>query len=443
MRADFSNLTFDPRLGFSRVLMQQGQLVTDAQTNEQTAIVLHLLRTLTRDLIGPHGGPKQRAAFELTTTPNGPLLGAGHYYVNGLMVEVAQPAPLWAQPFGALNVPDGQYLLVLDVWEQHLSAVSEAFLRDSAFAPARSADRAQVVWRVRAADLGAEPLKSVPPPAAHPDQDWWEEKVLPVITGPLAQRGLLSVALQDPGTDENPCLTDPDAGYRGETGQLLRVEIHRGGPAGTATFKWSFDNGSVVAPWTGNEDDSTLHIDVSGLVGQFKTGDWIELTGLRDDLDSAPQPFVALDHPRTLVQIVGLEDDELKITGLPGGTSLAALRDQLTEDGRSASIRRWDQSAGNTPDLWQGGARILQEGLDLELGQGVAVKFQGSDVAPHLYRSGDYWLILARSDGVRLLGQGEGGQFPPYGPHHAYAPVALVDVVGQKITAQTEYRQLF
>lgn len=54
------------------MLMQQGQLVTVAQTNEQTAIMLHFLRTLARDLIGPHGGPKLTAAFGLTTTPDGP-----------------------------------------------------------------------------------------------------------------------------------------------------------------------------------------------------------------------------------------------------------------------------------------------------------------------------------------------------------------------------------
>src|SRR5205085_4076087 len=49
----------------------------------------------------------------------------------------------------------------------------------------------------------------------------------------------------------DPCITSPDARYRGAENQLYRVEIHRGGTARSsppATFKWSRENGSVVLP---------------------------------------------------------------------------------------------------------------------------------------------------------------------------------------------------
>lgn len=58
--------------------------------------------------------------------------------------------------------------------------------------------------------------------------------------------------VEGPGEDRedtdlsDPCITPPDARYRGAENQLYRVEIHRGSDAEPATFKWSRDNGTVV-----------------------------------------------------------------------------------------------------------------------------------------------------------------------------------------------------
>ena len=53
MKADLSRQTFDPFKRFTRVLTQQGRVQLDADWNEQAAILLHQLRTLAADLIGP------------------------------------------------------------------------------------------------------------------------------------------------------------------------------------------------------------------------------------------------------------------------------------------------------------------------------------------------------------------------------------------------------
>jgi hypothetical protein len=81
MKADFSRDTFNPLKHFSRVLMQQGRVQLDADWNEQTpAILLHYLRSLGADLIGPHGGPADvedagqllevNCGFEIITDPD-------------------------------------------------------------------------------------------------------------------------------------------------------------------------------------------------------------------------------------------------------------------------------------------------------------------------------------------------------------------------------------
>jgi hypothetical protein len=67
MNGDFTRMTFDPARNYSRVLMQQGRVTLDADWNEQTSILLHYLRTLTRDVFGPHAGPADDLGFEIVS----------------------------------------------------------------------------------------------------------------------------------------------------------------------------------------------------------------------------------------------------------------------------------------------------------------------------------------------------------------------------------------
>ncbi len=67
MKGDFTRDTFDPLKHFSRVLMQQGRVQIDADWNEQTSILLHYLRTLAADILGPHAGPLGALGFEIVT----------------------------------------------------------------------------------------------------------------------------------------------------------------------------------------------------------------------------------------------------------------------------------------------------------------------------------------------------------------------------------------
>lgn len=89
MKGDFSRLTFDVTNHFSRVLMQQGRVQLDADWNEQTAILLHYLQTLAKDLIGAHGGPKDNEGFEIKQIEKELdfQIGHGRYYVDGILVE--------------------------------------------------------------------------------------------------------------------------------------------------------------------------------------------------------------------------------------------------------------------------------------------------------------------------------------------------------------------
>jgi hypothetical protein len=90
MKADLTRVTFNPFKHFTRVLIQQGRVDNEADSNEQTAILLHYLQTLAADIIGPHGGPVNDPGFAIgPASPNDFLIGAGHYYVAGVLCENA------------------------------------------------------------------------------------------------------------------------------------------------------------------------------------------------------------------------------------------------------------------------------------------------------------------------------------------------------------------
>ena len=170
MKGDFTRNTFDSRKRFSRVLLQQGCLLLDADLNEQTSILLHYLRALTRDLIGPHGGPEENIGFALTETGNGDIgIAAGRYYVDGILIENDRDTTYLHQAdypvFGddalraaieakrrdqsASSACPG-FFIYLDVWERHVTPIEESALRNPSFGGSGTCTRAKVVWQVKA-----------------------------------------------------------------------------------------------------------------------------------------------------------------------------------------------------------------------------------------------------------------------------------------------------
>ena len=71
----------------------------DADTNEQTAILLHYLRTLAFDIIGPYAAPVMAPGFGLIRGKDDQLMIAGgRYYIHGLLVENELGVVLAIQP---------------------------------------------------------------------------------------------------------------------------------------------------------------------------------------------------------------------------------------------------------------------------------------------------------------------------------------------------------
>ena len=312
MKGDFSRDTFDPLNNFSRVLLQQGRVQLDADFNEQASILLYMLRRLTADIVGSYaiaGGPDAfRVAVEGNAANRRLVAGGGRAYVGGYLVEVADGELAFP---GELE-PNGAYVVFLDVWERHVTYHETAApIREVALGGPDTATRAQVVCRLRALDRFIDRDGEV----IEVDSNLRCELLHARWPTEWPAPGLMAARTTETRSDE-ACVVPSDSRYRGLENQLYRVEIHRGGNAAEATFKWSRDNGSVVFPLAApiRQTDKLLTLVHLGRDERFglRPGDWVEIvnddTSLNERFDEPPAALnqvVAVDPLERTVTLAG------------------------------------------------------------------------------------------------------------------------------------------
>lgn len=424
MKGDFSRNTFQQRNHFARVLMQQGRVLLDADWNEQTAILLHYLRTLASDLIGPHGGPGEGFRIVCKDYKNDFEISRGHYYVDGILCENDPPRhcppanevlPLTYsnQPDLPLREDDGErlengrsYLVYLDVWERHLNTLQADQIREVALGGPDTATRAQTIWQVKATPIPDEMAEITN------CQELINALLVEGRPPCMKARARIETASSD------PCIIPPEARYRGAENQLYRIEIHHGGAdAGQTTYKWSRDNGSVVfgiRTLQGNR--VTLESLGPDKHHGIKDDDWVEIV---DDYS------VLRSVSRRLLRVKAVDRAGFAVTlEVPEGSDLPVFdENSITHP----LLRRWDNRSEAIP---------LQEGEWITLEDGVQVHFEPGGS----YRSGDYWLITARTaigDVLWAKGKGQDGEIevepialPPDGVNHHRAPLARISING-------------
>lgn len=493
MKGDFSRDTFDPARGFLRVLMQQGRVQLDADMNEQVAILLHTIRRLAVDLKGWHWG-KGFQIKPIDGVTGDFSIGAGSYYVEGLLCEVGpQGARYTGQPHAPTSgMPGlkgllgsagaGRLLVYLDVWERHITFIEDKRLdagnipsiREVALNGPDTCTRTRLVWQVRALPLpepAAEKGEAVKGRASEKgtivaklaglNADQFRELLAELGGEPLPGGGALRARVSTGGTPDTgqPCVVAPEAGYRGMENQLYRVEIHLPGveesdsdaeqdysggrrpirrakgkaaPANHATFKWSRENGSVAFPISeiAGPVITLDHLWRDERLG-LRQGDWVEL----EDDDTALR-----GRPGKLFQVAAIDPARGQITLDLGESDTVGISDH---PGGHPLLRRWDQREellpAEGPRLVGGAVEVILADGDFDgwitLEQGVQVQFQ-----PGSYRHGDSWLIPARY----ATGDVEWPQeapdkpaaCPPHrGGHHAYAPLAIIRVAADGTVA--------
>ncbi len=421
MKGDFTRTTYRKRNHYSRVLMQQGRVQLDADWNEQLAIDAHTDRTVRRDVIGYCGGPQGNgpdgnplAGFDILPSGVDLNITAGRYYVNGILVE-NDAERLFTQQVdyrdAVLPTTAGTYLIYLDVWERHITALEDSNVREVALGGPDTATRARVMAQVKWESIQSGSNCNDFGPGWTPAGA--------ASTGRLAARA----TPEPPSTD--PCIMPEEAGYRRLENQLYRVEIHDAGSLNGATFKWSRENGSIVTRWL-SQDGDNLTVSSTGrdAVLGFANQQWVELT---DEIHEQA------GTPGTLVMIDTVEGNIITIdpTTATGTTALTDF------DADTAKIRRWDSDGAETVTVpaTNNGWILLEDGVE--------VKFQAGS-----FCTGDYWLIPARTLLGDVLWDTQAGTGPQgfqlrHGIHHYYCPLAIGDFTANGWGELTDCRHLF
>jgi hypothetical protein len=461
MKGDFTRLTFRKEKHYSSVRRQQGRVDLDADRNEQADIIRHRTETVARDVIGVSGAPKDNGGFGVFTDPVllrpedkdhlnalfGPLpsskrpvsltsfalqeagdffISPGRYYVDGILCENEFGIPFsWqpdrTSPLDPLDTAELSklYLVYLDVWQRHLTALDDPEIRELALGGPDTATRTKTIWQVRAlqvGDAGATVTCSSKIQA-------WDDVAAP-STIKLSARA----AKEEPS--DKPCILPPGAGYRRLENQLYRVEIHDGGNLGGSsapTFKWSRDNGSVVASIASSR--ITLTAPGKDVALGFVEGQWIELIDDRDEWNATPGVLV----PITKVDDLVLTVDPAQ--AIPSGSLSLFVPDQEYHP----KARRWHSVGVTTATI-----PATNDGF-LPLEDGVEAKFENGTC-----KTGDYWVIPARTDhgDVEWPQDSATPSNPvpqsPKGIVHHFCRLAVIKVDGSgAVTREDECRTLF
>jgi hypothetical protein len=420
MKTDISRKTFDAAHHYSGVRAQQGRVLVDADLNEHADILDYRRRTADTDIIGACGIPVDGGGFEIAATLGSPdtfTCSAGRIYVDGILVEnptaltTLEPGLHGQVEVGAdsIVVPSAgspsspalgaRYAVYLDVWEREIIAADVTDLADPAIPGVDPSTRVKVSWQVRFFAITS------------PDLTCGE------VVGQLEAEGYdgtISVTTATATSGSDPCLGPSSAGYRGTENQLYRIEIHDPGTGTGATWKWSRENAWVVSVVTDVNHSSgsvyTMTVDSTGPDDDraIKKGDIVEFYSDVTLLHAAVDQVWSA-QPGVLCHVDDVTGSVVTVTAtgsLVWSPSPANMR-----------LRKWD-GAGS----WSGSSltKLTTSATAQDLEFGIKVAFPGGT-----YKTGQYWLVAARSETGTLLYT---ANYPDAdGPTHHYCVLAFAE----------------
>ncbi|KYC37266.1 hypothetical protein WA1_47485 [Scytonema hofmannii PCC 7110] len=332
----------------------------------------------------------------------------------------------------------GNYLVYLDAWERHISCVEDESdvipsIREVALGGSDTATRSRLVWQVKVKEINQN-LDELGEYASTVKNNYssFLQELGEVVEHSGTGTGKLIAKAQELNSDSGePCIIAPKAHYRGAENQLYRVEIHKSSKDGQATFKWSRENSSVIFPiiapvTVGTASTVTVTLAHLGRDSRFSLseGNWVEIVD--DD-------YILQNRAEPLFKVTSIDRVNFTVTltrtEIPNSTVGGYLE-------KHPYLRRWDQkfSTNNQNDFTHG-TQIVEENKWIVLEDRVQIQFPALEKQqPPTYRTGDYWLIPARTatGDVEWAGSVNNPKaLSPHGIAHHYAPLAVISVDGE------------
>ena len=360
------------------------------------------------------------------------------------------------------------YLAYLDVWERHISWVEDDSILEVALGGPDTSSRSKVVCQIKITNQtpNHDPIPSEfsGPNGAAAGKKWlgtnWPP--YPLLWQPPNRGWLIAQTSPRAETNTNACIISPTARYRGSENQLYRVEVHTGGSVGSSTpatapsnpvptFKWSREDGSAIykvlriATSSGTGSPTTdVQLANLGRDARFglNVGDWVELVNDDYTLLNMADPLLQIESINVLTMTVTLAGaTDSKITADPSKHPLLRRWEHKQLDPSTTGVQ-WN-SADNAIKIIEASGSPAIPWIDLE--DGIQIQFEPAPGGPSIvnaYRTGDYWLIPARTaKGGEVLWPTDASGNPltqqPHGVTHHYAPLAFVGVSANGLVASS------
>ncbi len=454
--------------------MQQGRLIVDADWNEQSAILLQQIRNLTTDLIGWHGGPGVMSELKNSGGTNdlypqptgGPLavvnkgsvnetrieIEAGRYYIDGIAHEWQRSPKEGTYDFAKLTEKLGSVdtastggknalLIYADIHERLVVSAEDPDLLDPGLNGLDTTARQTVVGKLR-----GKMVKYVQGDAT--DKTTIDDKIIsslkfnreffPNMDPETSRTDLpqLKASTKRDLTDPAACDPSHNSGFSGFENQLYRIEVHtvspdiQNNPFGSATFKWSRDNGSIVYAGIRTGNSVTLKSKWRDDSKAIEKGNYVELIAIGDDFGGLFKVVDVIENDGVINLRVAIE----------------TTNEGVNSKDRPVIVRRWDhQNRPNiTPIYSDGGFTVAKStennnnmSIEFPIEDGLFVQLDLSGDAK--FKPGDHWLIPARSSTGDILWPREGDNYkfvPARSVEHHYAPIALLQLTGDKTSVE-------
>ncbi len=329
--------------------------------------------------------------------------------------KVVKPILASRQPYAphdALPTTTGSYIAYLKSTELAITALDDPLIREVAFDGPDTAIRDRTIWQVGMAsftDLLAfgYALADLTCPALAGGFD-------PVLAGRTP--GLMRARAEVSDLSAGPCTLPPAAGYRSLENLLYRVELHTGGAAAQATYKWSSMN-AIHRTRYREIDAGVLIVDSVGRddLTALKAGEWIEIRDQNSLYAGTPGFFARIDE--VVGKRISLAEILDPVTLLP---LTAAGQPDTAKLPPVAFVTRWEGGAPKPVADAVAGWVTLESGVQVGFVDGV-------------FQPGDHWTIPARA----VTGDIEWPRDPitstpvdkaPEGPRRDYAALAVVEL---------------
>lgn len=429
---DITRDAFEVRKQYVAARLQQGQVLTDDDFNEQGRIALEDGRRSLVEVVGPAGSPDDGYQISSPRLTAGNLVEfdveAGTFYLGGRRLELHDP-DTFRTLRDSLQFPADQFpaptaerfdLVVLETYHVSVSPVEDEELFEKGLGGPETSTRLRHMQRLLLIeDVGTDSCAE----AWQDLLDQWAADNRGTLSdeNELVPDTTLTVGFVPGGVPDDLCTPAAGGGYLGAENQAIRVQL-----VDDDHLTWGFDNAAPLyrvqlaadrqTVTLLNEPRDQAHwmlagqtVEILPWAAVLPNGEKVaEISGHLSRVSASYNPDSGTLTLTTPVPSAGFDDWQLR----PDAADLSA-------SGTYYYMRVWNRGADTAADP----SIPFTAGTPVPLGQtGLEVTIDGQDRIP-----GDHWIIAARKETTNQVvpWELEDGR-ERHGYRAFYAPLALI-----------------